>query len=124
MKKLPIYIAGITEIITEQYVYIDETRHIYNFINNWTYYFLFRLRRFCELLLIDTLKQAFSGQRKLFNGLFLEHNWNWDTSYPVLGLRPYFYRGGFVLRMSWVLRSIVSWMIITNNIKLMVLSLF
>ena len=84
MKKLPIGISGFSEIITEQYTYVDKTKHIYKLVNSGKYYFLSRPRRFGKSLLIDTLKQAFLGNKKLFNGLFLEHNWDWDVKYPVL----------------------------------------
>jgi hypothetical protein len=84
MKKLPIGISGLEKIVTDNYLYVDKTRHIYNLVNGGGYYFLSRPRRFGKSLLIDTLKQAFSGKRELFSGLFLEHNWDWDVQYPVL----------------------------------------
>lgn len=84
MKKLPIGLSSFAEIITENYVYIDKTRHIYNMVDNGKFYFLSRPRRFGKSLLIDTIKQAFLGNRELFEGLYLEHNWDWGTVYPVL----------------------------------------
>jgi hypothetical protein len=35
-------------------------------------------------LFVDTLKQAFLGEKKYFNGLFLENHWDWDVNYPVI----------------------------------------
>ena len=48
------------------------------------YYFLSRPRRFGKSLFLDTLKQAFLGKKELFEGLFLEKNWDWSKSYPVI----------------------------------------
>ena len=84
MKKLPIGISGLEKIVTDNYLYVDKTRHIYNLVNSGGYYFLSRPRRFGKSLLIDTLKQAFSGKRELFTGLFLEQHWDWGVQYPVL----------------------------------------
>ena len=85
MKKLPIGISSLEKMVTGNYVYVDKTKHIYNLVNSGGgYYFLSRPRRFGKSLLIDTLKQAFLGNKALFNGLYLEHMWDWDTTYPVL----------------------------------------
>ncbi len=84
MKKLPIGISGLAEIVTNDYIYIDKTQHVYKLVNNGKYYFLSRPRRFGKSLLIDTIKQAFLGNKALFKGLYLENNWNWEVSYPVL----------------------------------------
>ncbi|WP_100551342.1 ATP-binding protein [Caedibacter taeniospiralis] len=85
MKKLPIGISGLEKIITGNYVYVDKTRHIAELAHGGGgYYFLSRPRRFGKSLLIDTIKQAFLGNKDLFNGLYLENNWDWDVSYPVL----------------------------------------
>jgi hypothetical protein len=67
-------------------VYIDKTQHIANLAKIDGYYFLSRPRRFGKSLLIDTLKQAFSGNKQLFNGLYLEDNWDWSVSYPIIHL--------------------------------------
>ncbi|MFZ9034647.1 MAG: ATP-binding protein [Francisellaceae bacterium] len=85
MKKLPIGISSLQKIIKGDYVYIDKTRHVHNLVNTGGgYYFLSRPRRFGKSLLIDTIKEAFSGNKALFKGLYLEHNWDWERTYPVL----------------------------------------
>ncbi len=33
---------------------------------------------------MDTLKQAFLGRKELFQGLYLEKNWDWSVRYPVI----------------------------------------
>jgi len=55
-------------------------------VENGSYYFLSRPRRFGKTLFIDTLRQAFEGNRELFGGLWLYDNWDWDKKYPVIHL--------------------------------------
>jgi hypothetical protein len=83
VKKLPIGIATLSEMRKNNYVYIDKTQHIANLMNG-KYYFLSRPRRFGKSLLIDTLKEAFSANKELFTGLYLENNWDWSVSYPII----------------------------------------
>jgi hypothetical protein len=86
MKKLPIGIQTFREIIEEDYAYADKTREVYNLINGGKYYFLSRPRRFGKSLLLDTIAEAFSGDRTLFEGLWIagaESDWGFER-YPVL----------------------------------------
>ncbi len=85
MKKLPIGISGLEKIIAGDYVYVDKTKHVAELVHGGGgYYFLSRPRRFGKSLLIDTIKQAFLGNKDLFKGLYLENNWDWEVKYPVL----------------------------------------
>ncbi|WP_100550812.1 ATP-binding protein [Caedibacter taeniospiralis] len=85
MKRLPIGISSFEKIRSEDYVYIDKTQHVFNLVNiGGCRYFLSRPRRFGKSLLIDTIKQAFEGNKKLFKGLYLENHWDWEIRYPVL----------------------------------------
>jgi hypothetical protein len=52
--------------------------------NSGKYYFLSRPRRFGKSLFLDTLKQAFLGNKKVFEGLYLEKHWDWSITYPVI----------------------------------------
>lgn len=84
MKKLPLGTYTFSQMIEENYYYIDKTEHIYNLVENGKFYFLSRPRRFGKSCFLDTLKEAFEGNEKLFQGLFLEKNWNWQEKYPVV----------------------------------------
>ncbi len=84
MKKLPIGISTLAEIRAHNYVFVDKTRHVANLVSAGKYYFLSRPRRFGKSLFLDTLKQAFLGRKDLFTGLYLEQNWDWNKSYPVI----------------------------------------
>ncbi|WP_157627932.1 AAA family ATPase, partial [Thermodesulfatator autotrophicus] len=43
-----------------------------------------RPRRFGKSLFLDTLRQAFLAKKELFQGLYLENNWDWSVRYPVI----------------------------------------
>ena len=69
MKKLPLGIQSFKDIISGDNVYIDKTKYIYNLITRVKYNFLSRPRRFGKSLLLDTIGEAFGGNKDLFKGL-------------------------------------------------------
>lgn len=83
-KKLPIGIQSFEEMRTNGYYYVDKTYFVSKLASEGKYYFLSRPRRFGKSLFLDTLRQAFLGKKKLFEGLYLENNWNWDEFHPVI----------------------------------------
>jgi len=86
MKKLPIGIQTFRVIRDENYCYVDKTPLIARLVDEGRYYFLSRPRRFGKSLLVDTLAEAFAGTKDLFSGLYLEDNWDWEKSHPVIRL--------------------------------------
>ena len=56
MKKLPIGISNLREIIEGSHAYVDKSRFVFDLTDQGKYYFLSRPRRFGKSLLIDTLK--------------------------------------------------------------------
>jgi hypothetical protein len=84
--KYPIGLQTLSEIITEGYFYVDKTPWVHKLATEGKYYFLSRPRRFGKSLFVDTLRQAYLGKKELFTGLFLENNWDWGQSYPVLNM--------------------------------------
>jgi hypothetical protein len=84
LKKLPIGIQTFSEIIENNYIYIDKTKEAYELIDNYKYTFLSRPRRFGKSLFLDTLKNIFEGKKELFKGLYIYDKWDWDTTYPVI----------------------------------------
>jgi Predicted AAA-ATPase/PD-(D/E)XK nuclease superfamily len=65
-------------------VYVDKTSFIYQLLcDSSKFFFLSRPRRFGKSLLINTLKEIFSGNKQHFQGLFIEDKIEWKT-YPVL----------------------------------------
>ena len=77
MKKLPIGIQSYKKIVENDCVYIDKTQYIYNMLNDASYYFLSRPRRFGKSLLLDTIAEVFGGDKELFKG-----QWIYDSGYP------------------------------------------
>src|SRR5574344_1782617 len=84
LKKLPIGIQTFSDIIENNYVYVDKTDIAYNLIDNYKYAFLSRPRRFGKSLFLDTLRNIFEAKKELFKGLAIEDKWDWDVSYPVI----------------------------------------
>ncbi len=84
MRKLPIGIQSFVSMRTENYYYVDKTPFVKRLADEGKYYFLSRPRRFGKSLFLDTLRQAFLGKKDLFEGLYLEKNWDWERRYPVI----------------------------------------
>ena len=83
-KKLPIGIQTFEKIAQDNYCYVDKTHFVQQLLNEGTYYFMSRPRRFGKSLFLSTLRAAFEGRRELFQGLFLYDNWDWNQSNPVV----------------------------------------
>jgi hypothetical protein len=84
MKNLPIGMQTFSDIITQNYLYVDKTRDINNlFARGGKYYFLSRPRRFGKSLLISTLDELLSGNKELFKGLWIYDKIQWKK-YPVI----------------------------------------
>ena len=83
MKKLPIGIQTLSEIILKDYVYVDKTHFAHKLINRGKYFFLSRPRRFGKSLFLDTLKEIFQGNKELFQGLYI-HDKHDFKRHPVI----------------------------------------
>ena len=76
--KLPIGIQTFKKIREDDYIYIDKTKEAFEIINNYTYVFLSRPRRFGKSLFLDTLKNIFEGNKELFRGLYIYDKWDFN----------------------------------------------
>ena len=83
MQKLPVGIQTFSEIIEQNYLYVDKTEHIFRLIDSGKYFFLSRPRRFGKSLLLDTINEIFDGNKRLFSGLWIENKIDWKP-YPVI----------------------------------------
>jgi hypothetical protein len=82
MRKLPLGGQGFVEIIDEDYLYADKTQYIYELVTSgMRHYFLSRPSRFGKSLLISTLKELFTGERRRFKGLWIDRS---DYDFPRL----------------------------------------
>lgn len=83
-KKYPIGVYNFNRIISEGYLYVDKTYHVYDIANRFPYVFLSRPRRFGKSLLVDTLQCYFEARKELFEGLALAQMETEWIKYPVL----------------------------------------
>lgn len=83
-KKLPIGIQTLKKLRQEGCIYVDKTNIAYKLIEQGSYYFLARPRRFGKSLFLDTLSEIFKGSKELFQGLAIYDKWDWNTKYPVI----------------------------------------
>ncbi len=75
--------SSFREIRTSGELYVDKTPWIYRMITEGRFYFLSRPRRFGKSLTISTLKELFSGNKDLFEGLYIFNKWEFKK-HPVL----------------------------------------
>jgi len=83
MKKLPLGIQTFSKLIKNDCLYVDKTRHIAELIQAGDYLFLSRPRRFGKSLLVSTLSEIFSGNKELFQGLYIYDKIKWQP-HPVI----------------------------------------
>ncbi len=84
MKKLPIGISDFKELITNNYIYVDKTKYIYDILSSSKYIFISRPRRFGKSLLLSTIRYIYESKKELFKGLYIEDKWDWNSIYPVI----------------------------------------
>jgi Predicted AAA-ATPase/PD-(D/E)XK nuclease superfamily len=88
MEKLPNLPVGqqyFTSIIKNKSIYVDKTQYIYELCYPTDKnYFLSRPRRFGKSLTLDTIAELFSGNKTLFEGLWIVDKWDWTETYPVI----------------------------------------
>ena len=85
-RKLPIGIQTFHKLREEGCYYVDKTAYIRRLLDEGTHYFLSRPRRFGKSLFLDTCKELFEGNEKLFAGLYIHDRWDWSVRHPVLRL--------------------------------------
>ena len=83
LKRLPIGEQDFSGLVEFNAIYADKTDLIFNLSNLSKYVFLSRPRRFGKSLLISTLKYLFEGRKELFQGLWIENNFDWKPR-PVV----------------------------------------
>ena len=85
-RRYPIGIQTFSEIIKENYLYVDKTDLVWKLTKYAKFIFLSRPRRFGKSLLTSTLASYFCGEKELFEGLkIMELENEWDN-YPVIQL--------------------------------------
>ena len=85
--KFPIGIQDFRELREGSYVYVDKTPYIHQMLAGGKYFFLSRPRRFGKSLLLSTIKELYAGSRELFEGLWIEDQWDWEHTNPVIHIK-------------------------------------
>ncbi|NLQ06750.1 ATP-binding protein [Cylindrospermopsis raciborskii LB2897] len=83
-KNLPLGINTLDKLRGSNCIYVDKTRLAFQLIKQPGAFFLSRPRRFGKSLFIDTLKEIFEGNQKLFEGLYIHDQWDWSRKFPVI----------------------------------------
>ncbi|MBB3842002.1 hypothetical protein FHS57_006031 [Runella defluvii] len=84
MRKYPVGIQDLGEVVTGGYVYVDKTPFAHRLITQGKYYFLSRPRRFGKSLFLSTLYYLFKGRKEIFEGLYIEDKWDWSKTHPII----------------------------------------
>ena len=89
-KQLGLNCSIFEDFTTENRVYVDKTKYIYNLItarDKKHFYFVSRPRRFGKSLFISTLKALFLGKKELFKECWIgkQNNYDWPE-HPVIHL--------------------------------------
>ncbi len=101
--KYPLGIQDFAYIRNNGFVYVDKTFYVHKLADEGKFYFLSRPRRFGKSLFLSTLYYAFSGNKELFQGLYLEKNWDWENKFPIVKISF----GGGVIRSVEDLQQIM-----------------
>jgi hypothetical protein len=86
LKNLPLGINTLSKLLENNCIYVDKTEYAYHLTTQPGAFFLSRPRRFGKSLFVDTLKEIFEGNQKLFEGLYIHDKWDWTKKYPVIKL--------------------------------------
>jgi hypothetical protein len=87
LPRLPIGLQYFADIRRDESLYVDKTEYIYEICRpSSVAYFLSRPRRFGKSLTLDTINELFSGNKALFEGLWIADKWDWSQTYPVIRL--------------------------------------
>ena len=84
MKNLPLGISTLSKLLENNCIYVDNTEYAYNLTSQSGAFFLSRPRRFGKSLFVDTLKEIFEGNQRLFEGLYIHDRWDWTNKYSVI----------------------------------------
>lgn len=78
LRKLPLDLSTFRNLRNAHYLYVDKTKYAYEMLTGGRCYFLSRPRRFGKSLLVSTLKEILTGDRELFEGLWIaasDYHW-------------------------------------------------
>ena len=83
LKNLPLGISTLSLLLESNSIYVDKTEYAFNLIKSPGRFLLSRPRRFGKSLFVDTLKEIFEGNQKLFEGLYIYDKWDWTPDFAI-----------------------------------------
>ncbi len=79
LRKLPLDLSTFRNLRNAHYLYVDKTKYAYEMLTGGRCYFLSRPRRFGKSLLVSTLKEILTGNRELFDDLWIAtSDYRWE----------------------------------------------
>lgn len=85
MKRLPLGKQHFSQFKSQNLIYVDKTREIYELVNEPNYYFYSHPRRFGKSLTVDILKNIYLGNKDLFEEYWIYDKIDWKV-HPVVHL--------------------------------------
>lgn len=87
IQNLPLGTQDFEVLRSNDYLYVDKTKYVYDLITTSRVLFLSRPRRFGKSLLVSTFESVFRNKKELFDGLYIKEQTNYDwQEYPVIKL--------------------------------------
>jgi hypothetical protein len=84
LRPLPVGIQDFSQLREGGFAYVDKTELVHHLVTTSKAVFLSRPRRFGKSLLVSVFQNLYEGRRELFQGLWIEDNWNWEKKHPVV----------------------------------------
>ena len=84
LRPLPVGIQDFAQLRERGFAYVYKTELVHHLVTRSTAIFLSRPRRFGKSLLVSVFQNLYEGRRELFQGLWIEDNWNWEKKHPVV----------------------------------------
>jgi Predicted AAA-ATPase/PD-(D/E)XK nuclease superfamily len=84
LRNLPIGTQTFSILREQNMVYVDKTEHIHRLLTTTRQVFFARPRRFGKSLTLSTIRAIYEGQKQLFEGLWIENNWDWTKRNPII----------------------------------------
>jgi Predicted AAA-ATPase/PD-(D/E)XK nuclease superfamily len=84
LRNLPIGTQTFSILREQNMVYVDKTEHIHRLLTTSRQVFFARPRRFGKSLTLSTIRSIYEGKKHLFEGLWIENNWDWTKRNPII----------------------------------------
>jgi hypothetical protein len=84
LRNLPIGTQTFDILREQNMVYVDKTEHIHRLLTTTRQVFFARPRRFGKSLTLSTIRCIYEGKKQIFEGLWIENNWDWTKRNPII----------------------------------------